>query len=141
MGLDALAGSLKLYGHKQPEVFYTDNPTADRASLEKLFDGALKKDVVGVEKYAYLDELELPHESIEVLNTEASINEFCMGILAAAQELGTLVVGFDSEWNVDITAGGRLQHHGPTALVQIAYKDRVHLLKVSLRTKLDFNFQ
>src|SRR2546421_8768622 len=40
--------SLTLYGHKQPRIFYTDNPAADKNFLEGLFP-SLTENVVAME--------------------------------------------------------------------------------------------
>ena len=45
---------------------------------------------------------------------------------------GQIVVGFDSEWNIEVSVGGRVQEHGHTSVIQIAYKNQVYILQVSL---------
>ncbi|KAJ7689307.1 hypothetical protein B0H17DRAFT_1135117 [Mycena rosella] len=43
---------------------------------------------------------------------------------------GHIAIGFDSEWNVDVAPHGRLSGQGPPATAQVAYKDRVHVLRI-----------
>ena len=43
-----------------------------------------------------------------------------------------IVVGFDSEWNIEVSVGGRVRERGHTSVIQIAYKNRVYILQVSL---------
>jgi len=43
-----------------------------------------------------------------------------------------LVIGFDSEWNIEVSGDGRvIWRGGTTAIIQIAYKDRIYILQVS----------
>jgi len=47
------------------------------------------------------------------------------------QDQGSVVVGFDSEWNVDVSAQGRVTHQGRTAIIQIAYENCFYILQVN----------
>lgn len=133
LALSGLSESLTLYGQNQPEAMFTDNVYGDKQFLEGLFGGSLKEGVVPVEKYAHLDELHIPAEAIVSVEASAtSINRVCRAILEELDESGELVVGFDTEWNVDVSASDRLRHRGPTALVQIAFKNQVHIFQVCL---------
>lgn len=113
---------------------YTDNPQGDCQILENSFQSSLVKDVVAVEPYGHLEGLEIPENvTIDVRNTEEGINKACGGIIRDVDGMGVdehAVVGFDSEWNVEFMANGRFQHHGPTAVVQLAYRDIVYILQV-----------
>lgn len=113
---------------------YTDNPQADRQLLERTFDSSLLKDVVAVEAYEYLEVLKNPDTvAVRVRQTPESVNDACRMII---NDLGSedaeshLVVGYDSEWNVEYCANGRFQHHGPTAIIQLAYRNRIDILQV-----------
>ena len=46
---------------------------------------------------------------------------------------GCVVVGFDSEWNVELASNGRVQQQGKMAIIQIAYESRVYILQVSMK--------
>ncbi|KAJ7148829.1 hypothetical protein C8R46DRAFT_1310914 [Mycena filopes] len=49
-------------------------------------------------------------------------------ILDDLPRTGHIVVGFGSEWNIDISPHGRLAQQGPPAVLQIAYKDPSYTL-------------
>ncbi|KAG6818637.1 hypothetical protein H0H93_003273 [Arthromyces matolae] len=126
--LQKISEELTLYGHPQPQAFYTDN-ISDKGMLERVFPSLLD-DVVAVEKYSHLPEFSLPdtlHPSI--LSSTSHINNVVRGILDDIPLTGQITIGFDSEWNVD-TSGGRIIGHGPPEIVQIAYKDQVYILRV-----------
>nr|GAT54267.1 predicted protein [Mycena chlorophos] len=65
-----------------------------------------------------------------VLSNHTSINNTLRSILDDLTQNPQLVVGFDSEWNVDLTAHGRLLNKGPPAVVQIAYKENIYILQI-----------
>jgi len=122
--------SLDMYGHKQPQVFYTDNPSADKQFLEKVFP-SLTKDVTPVEKYPTLRPMVLPDDvGVLTQSTASGIEEALAKItddLDLEDETLRLVVGFDAEWNVDMVPGSKAK---PTAVIQIAYGKWVHILQV-----------
>ncbi|KAJ7220545.1 hypothetical protein GGX14DRAFT_559337 [Mycena pura] len=128
--LHRLAHDLVVYGHSPPEVFYTDN-MVDKAMLEKIFPSLLEA-VVPVDKYSHLSPFPTPAFVLnpKVLDCETDINNTMQAILEDVPEDGHIVVGFDSEWNVDMTQYGRFGSHSPPAVVQIAYKDSVFILQV-----------
>ncbi|KAJ6473082.1 hypothetical protein C8R45DRAFT_776206, partial [Mycena sanguinolenta] len=128
--LRRLADDLTVYGHDLPEVFYTDN-IADKAMLEKLFV-SLREGVVSVEKHSHLPILSTPAfvSKPDVLESTVVIDNVMRSILSDAQSGNHIVVGFDSEWNIDVAPMGRLLGRGPPAVIQIAYKDRVYILQI-----------
>lgn len=125
--------SLEMYGHGQPAIFYTDNPAADKAFLERAFPSLLL-DVI--EKDPYKDLLPLTLEGITVRTTSnsADITRICRAIVDSVEsgdDLATTAVGFDMEWPVySDSQTGRITGAGKTALVQIAHEDMVHLFQV-----------
>nr|GAT42490.1 predicted protein [Mycena chlorophos] len=125
-----LADDLVVYGHNLPEVFYTDN-MVDKGMLEKIFPSLLEK-VVPVDKYAHLplfatlDFVQHP----TLLDDEVMINNAMGAILDDVPLSGQIIVGFDSEWNVDMTQYGRFNGRSPPAVIQIAYKNLVYVLRV-----------
>ncbi|XP_006463078.1 hypothetical protein AGABI2DRAFT_119897 [Agaricus bisporus var. bisporus H97] len=129
--LSRMQESLTLYGHKQPTIFYTDNMN-DKQLLESTFP-SLQNDVVPIENYAHLPAFEIPDDvQVFVKNGVQSINDAISTILSDVPEDGSeLVVGFDSEWNVDVTPQGFVRSSGQTAVVQIAFKKRVYVLQIS----------
>ncbi|KAJ3818485.1 hypothetical protein F5880DRAFT_1491296 [Lentinula raphanica] len=127
--LKRMNASLKLYGHQQPEVFYTDN-IIDKGMLEECFPSLLE-DLVPVEKHSDLPLFTVPADIIHVLSTVEQIDNTLRAIMDRLPSLdGVLVVGFDAEWNVDVSEDGRVRGKGPTAVVQIALKDEVYILQV-----------
>jgi hypothetical protein len=123
--------SLELYGHQQPEIFYTDN-MADKSFLESSFN-SLRENVVPVEKYGNLNPFILPAEvQIFVRTGDAAINAALSTIIdhvPTDDNSPDLVVGFDAEWNVTISETGQ-HERGEIAIVQIAYEKRVYILQV-----------
>jgi hypothetical protein len=131
MALQELSNSLTLYGLNQPSIFYTD-AMADRQFLMRTFP-SLSTDTTPVEKYQHLPTFTLP-DGIHprVFSTASAINAAMDGILDDLHDDGenVLVVGFDSEWNVQTGPKDRIVGRSPTALVQIAYGAQVYILQV-----------
>jgi hypothetical protein len=133
-----MKASLDMYGHKQPQIFYTDNPTADKQFLEHVFP-SLTENVIPVEKYPNLKPIDLPCDVQKSPQSSASgIQEAIAKItvdLNVENSTSQIVVGFDAEWNVDLGQSGNGR---PTAIIQIAYQKWVHILQVC---DLDKNLQ
>ena len=133
VGLDGIQKSLQNYGHSQPKVFYTDN-MADKQFLEASFP-SLREGVVPVDKYGNLETFTIPnHIPIFVKSTVTCINDAMSTILndlSDSDHEHKLVVGFDSEWNVEMSGDGRVIRRGDhTAVIQIAYENRIYVLQV-----------
>ena len=149
LALKNVRNSLTLYGHPQPSIIYTDN-ISDKKFLEDCFP-SLRQGVTPVEKYGHLEELVVPSSTpILVKNNPNAINDAMRTILDdIPQDQGSIVIGFDSEWNVDVSAQGRITRCGRTAIIQIAYENRIYILQVTIqlihqvtRLKLSlFNFR
>lgn len=116
-----------------PFIFFTDN-MADKLFLEKCFPSLLD-DVIPVEKYQNLERLVIPENVlIFVKNSASAINDAMRTIiddLPSNDVNAKIAVGFDSEWNVETLANGTVIHRGNTAIIQVAYKDRIYILQVS----------
>jgi len=125
-----MKASLEMFGHKQPQIFYTDNPVADKQFLERIFP-SLTENVVPVEKYPRLKSLKLPDDvDVSPQSSASGIEEALAKItddLNVDDETSYVVVGFDAEWNVDFQKGCSQK---PTAIIQIAYQKWVHVLQV-----------
>jgi hypothetical protein len=124
--------SLDLYGHSQPAIFYTDN-MADKAFLEESFP-SLRQDVVPVEKYSHLERISVPSNiQIFVKNSVLSIDDAVRTIMDSLPTDGTgiIYVGFDSEWNVNVSDHGFITGRGQTGIIQVAYKDVIYIFQVS----------
>ncbi len=125
-----MAESLELYGHEQPEVFYTDN-ISDKAMLEGIFKSLLES-VTAVEKHSDLPVFSIDAEvTTSVLDSVPAIDNTIRAIMDdVPDDGGYIVVGFDSEWNVETGPGGRVTGRGSTAVVQIAYDNHIYILLV-----------
>ncbi|KAF8908060.1 hypothetical protein CPB85DRAFT_1523598 [Mucidula mucida] len=128
--LKKMAESLELYGHEQPEVFYTDN-ISDKAMLEGIFKSLLES-VTAVEKHSDLPVFSIDAEvTTSVLDSVPAIDNTIHAIMDdVPDDGGYIVVGFDSEWNVETGPGGRVTGRGSTAVVQIAYDNHIYILLI-----------
>jgi hypothetical protein len=105
IALKRMSESLHLYGHCQPQLFYTDD-LKDKGFLEKTFESLLQG-VQPIDKFAHLPSLTLPEKwTIIVKSTIAQIQQV-LGIIQedVTNTTDQIVVGLDVEWNVDITPG------------------------------------
>jgi len=129
--LKQMLESLKMYGHDEPWIFYTDN-ISDKAFLEKCFP-SLKLGITPIDKFSELPEFKIPAH-VQIFK-KSSVSQIEIA-LATIQELlidlpesENLTIGFDLEWNVDITPGkGR---HGKTAVATIAHDNTIYLLQIA----------
>lgn len=133
MALVNMEKSLSLYGHSQPQVFYTDN-VSDKPFLERCFP-SLRQDVVPIQKYGNLEPFQIPPPpTVKILlkDTSQSIDDAARWILNdVPQDSGSIFVGFDTEWNVDLSSRGYVTSRGKTAIIQIAYQNRIYIFQVS----------
>ncbi|KAG6821234.1 hypothetical protein H0H93_002344 [Arthromyces matolae] len=130
--LRKVSEDLTRYGHSQPELFYTDN-MIDKVMLESIFSSLLS-DVVATEKHSHLPKFSLPPSLVpQVLSSTSEINNAMHGILDDISPAGHIVVGFDSEWNLDLSPSGHITGHRPPSIVQIAYKDQISEMLASQR--------
>ncbi|KAF5334096.1 hypothetical protein D9611_014996 [Ephemerocybe angulata] len=132
LALKGVKESLERYGHEMPQVFFTDN-MADKGLLEEVFP-SLTEDVVPADKYGHLDELQIP-DDVHVFVKE-TVRAIDLAIETILDDLdldgaGELVVGFDTEWNVETSPNGQVKRTGKTAIAQIAYKKQIYILQIS----------
>lgn len=117
-----MSKSLVMYGHDQPCLFYTDNVT-DRAFLKKCFP-SLREGVIPVEKHGHLPPFAIP-DSVNIipLSSKAAIDDAMRSIVASVprDSPARLVVGLDTEWNVNMSDRGFITGRGKTTVVQIAF--------------------
>ena len=127
-----MQNSLYLYGHLQPQLFYTDN-MSDKPFLEALFS-SLRADVKPIDKYSNLEPFLLPPDvKVHVYCNEQGINTGLSIIIDNIPEEETdpeLALGYDSEWNCTISDNGQ-HERGEIAIIQIAYEKQVYILQVS----------
>ena len=104
LSMNSIQKLLDLYGHSHPQLIYTDT-MANKQFLERCFL-LLRKNVIPVEKHDHLEPFELSDAfwtNIFVKNTASSINDAICTILEdVPEDKGCVVVGFDSEWNVEL---------------------------------------
>lgn len=128
---------LRLYGHQQPELFYTDN-MLDRNLLKSAFP-SLCEGVTPVEKYSNLPSFSiLEHVSINVYQTRSAIDAALSCVvddIPSDDSMPDLVIGLDMEWNVETTNFGTFIR-GEIAVLQIAYAGNIYILQVHT---FDFN--
>jgi hypothetical protein len=133
LALKRMRQSLDQFGHSQPVLFYTDN-MSDKTFLESSFP-SLHQDVVPVEKYAHLELLSVPPDvRVLVRNTVSSIDDAVRTIMEGIEPDGhnTIYVGFDSEWNVNVSERGFVMGRGQTAIIQIAHQKIVYIFQVCI---------
>ncbi|GLB45618.1 putative essential for the formation of DNA replication focal centers [Lyophyllum shimeji] len=132
LALERMRTSLDLYGHNQPSVFYTDN-MADKEFLEKCFP-SLRRDVVPIEKHSDLDPLSIPeHFQISVKRSVTTIDDAMrtlLDLLPDDDAPGSLIIGLDAEWNVEISERGYVTGRGQTAVLQIAHGTNIFILQI-----------
>jgi enamine deaminase RidA (YjgF/YER057c/UK114 family) len=134
LALKNMKKSLELYGHSMPSVFFTDNVAQDRSFLESVFP-SLRDGIIPVEKYSNLNPLTLPENIIvRTMDTAAGIDDAVRTILESlpADGNGSIVVGFDTECNVNVSPTGQVAGRGLTAIIQIAHENCVFVFKVWL---------
>ncbi len=108
---------------------------SDKLFLENAFP-SLRKNVIPVEKYAELEPLDLNESGFEIFlkDSTQSINDAIATILDdVPPDDGFIAVGFDSEWNVELSPQGFVVHTGKTAIIQIAHKRQVYVLQASIQ--------
>jgi len=130
IALKRMSESLRLYGHCQPKLFYTDD-LKDKGFLERTFESLLEG-VQPIDKFSHLPRLTLPGEwQVTTKSTAAQIQQVLGTIQedAANADGVPTVVGMDVEWNVDLTPGQSSQ--GKPAVVAIAYKTRIYILQIA----------
>ncbi|KAG6825492.1 hypothetical protein H0H92_003568 [Tricholoma furcatifolium] len=130
--LEQMRNSLVRYGHTEPKLFYTDN-MSDKECLEKCFP-SLRKDVIPIEKHAHLDQLTIPEEfTVSVKQSATTINDAMRTILEALPDDDSdepLVIGLDTEWNLEVSQHGYVTGRGQTAILQIAHGSNIFILQI-----------
>lgn len=116
--------SLRLYGHGDVEVIFTDNVRADRHELEHAFP-SLSENVVPVPESSTLPALTIPDKwSIHLLSSSFQISQRMNAILDSSSS--DVILGMDMEWSVDRSTGMQ----GKVAVIQIAFDKSVYILQV-----------
>jgi hypothetical protein len=134
--LKQMKESLKLYGHLQPKIFYTDNVWGDKQFLEESFE-SLRQDVVPVEKYSHLEPLEIPSDIQVVLKNGATAIADVARIIVDSlpdDDNATITIGFDSERNVSFHLApsdkGKQKEQAGTAVVTLGHHKHIYILQI-----------
>ncbi|KAG6808594.1 hypothetical protein H0H92_003610 [Tricholoma furcatifolium] len=131
LALAEMRKSLILFGHDEPCLFYSDN-MSDKEFLEKTFPSLLQ-DVVPIEKYSHLQPLTISDDCISVKRSTTAINDAMRTILDLLPDDDSetqVVIGLDSEWNVETSERGYVTGRGQTAILQIAVEKKVYILQI-----------
>ncbi|KAJ3824864.1 hypothetical protein F5880DRAFT_1479370 [Lentinula raphanica] len=133
IALSKMSEHLKLYGHPQPAICYTDN-IADQPFMESVFP-SLREGVKPVENHSNLEPLVIPPDVqiITSLQAVAQIDDAMRSIVQLLPDHDGdkgLVIGFDAEYNVEVSSRGYVTGRGQTAIVQIACGKRIFVLQV-----------
>lgn len=133
IALTRMNHSIKLFGLEPPRIVFTDN-LADKPMLERHFP-SLKEGVRPVNSLGDLPVLQLPSGCIpKVFQTATQINSAILSFIDTISNLDgdTLVVGLDTEWDVDLSARREgVPDRRKTAIMQIAYGNEVWIFQVS----------
>lgn len=128
--LAEIPNSLRMYGHGDVEVIFTDNVRADKHELEHAFP-SLRTGVIPVCSSS-LPALTLPdiwRNSTQVLRSTFQVNLRLDPLLVEIhdQALGSeFTVALDMEWSVDRSQG----IHGKVAVIQIAFDTTIFIIQV-----------
>ncbi|KAJ3819593.1 hypothetical protein F5880DRAFT_1616319 [Lentinula raphanica] len=133
IALSKMSEHLKLYGHSQPAICYTDN-MADQPFMESVFP-SLREGVNPVENHSNLEPLVIPPDVqiITSLQAVAQIDDAMRSIvqlLPDHEDDKGLVIGFDAEYNVEVSSRGYVTGRGQTAIVQIACGKQIFVLQI-----------
>jgi len=129
--ISATTHSLRLYGHEDTEIAFTDSPRADKAELERAIP-SLRKCVVPVPSSS-MEQLVLPDDwktHVFILRTTYQVNTRMDSLMEDdLQNNGTSnrVYQLDLEWSVDIANGIQ----GRVALISLVHNQFIYLIPVS----------
>ncbi|KAG8932761.1 hypothetical protein FRC00_014144 [Tulasnella sp. 408] len=130
--LCTIAKSLPLYGHRLPQLFYTDN--VDDAPMLKRCFPSLAEGVTPVDENAALPPFSIPDDvSVKILHTLSQIDDAMnsiMDCLELESDDENLVIGLDTEWNVDRQSPTPAN----TAVMQIAFQKKIYVIQVAQYT-------
>ncbi|ORY92433.1 hypothetical protein BCR35DRAFT_327561 [Leucosporidium creatinivorum] len=140
--LQAFQHSLRMHGHPQPELLFTDNPPGEAS----FFRSAIPSLNLGVELVPPPNVSGLEHAQLPVLyktyylRYASEIEEACRGILARAEYLERkgeeFELGFDLEYTPGVFREEEGGERGRTALGQLAFETDGFLFRLSNLTAI-----
>ncbi|KAF8199485.1 hypothetical protein BJ912DRAFT_1054812 [Pholiota molesta] len=95
---------------------------------------SLHENIIPVEKYAHLEPFIIPPQiQVQVKTMPSAIDDNMCKILDTLPvdgSAGQIIIGFDSEWNVEASLYGGVISRRKTAVIQIAYENTIYILQV-----------
>ena len=134
LALKRMKESLKLYGHLQPKIFYTDNVFGDKQFLEESFE-SLHQDVVPVEKYAHLEPLKIPDDvQVVIKNIATGIADVARIVIDSLPDGDAgVIIGLDIERNSTFQLApsdkGKEKAQANTAVVTLGHNKHLYILQ------------
>lgn len=127
--LTAISNTLKLRGHQQPQLMYTDNIAGDAPFLRNIFP-SLKHNLAPSKSSSGMPWFDLPKdiETLVVKSTEQLNNQLAR-LTTCVPHDGSLAVGFDAEWNV------RFEHAGGGAIAKRITNDRIGVVQLAYESE------
>jgi len=127
-----MSKSIETYGLEPPRIAFTDN-LSDRPMLEHHFP-SLKEGVQPISTYDDFPVLHLPSDIMpKICSTTTQINDAILSIIDnfSTFDSDTMVVGLDTEWDVDIMARREgIPDRRKTAIMQLAYDNDVWIFQL-----------
>ena len=130
--LEQLRDGLLQFGHTLPRSFYVDDSAQSKAFLEGIFP-SLRENIFSPVSNNYPLASLPPHIRVKILERN-DFRSVLFQFLDDAQEDGPITIGLDCEWNINKSAEEKV------ALLQIAWKDHVYLIRVYLNNYLKFSY-
>ncbi|KIK53592.1 hypothetical protein GYMLUDRAFT_250294 [Collybiopsis luxurians FD-317 M1] len=137
MALRNMSNLLTTYGHSQPALMYTDN-MSDQGFLKQVFP-SLQEGVSPIEKHSQLESLEVPSNVVisHPLQSTVQINNAMRSIIQLLPDYDSsfgadkdLVIGLDTEYNVEVSSHRYVTGQGQTAIIQIACGNNIFILQI-----------
>lgn len=122
--------SINTFGLPSIQVAFTDNP-ADKPMLERHFPSLLDG-IQPISSHSSLPRFQIPNDvTIHSIRTASQIQDVILSLLDRVSPEEQLIVGLDTEWNVDLEA----RRHGisqpkQVALLQLAHGRDIYLIQV-----------
>lgn len=122
--------SINTFGLPSIQVAFTDNP-ADKPMLERHFPSLLDG-IQPISSHSSLPRFQIPNDvTIHSIRTASQIQDVILSLLDRVSPEEQLIVGLDTEWNVDLEA----RRHGisqpkQVALLQLAHGRDIFLIQV-----------
>ena len=128
--LDAFLETLELYGQPETQLFFTDNPSNDKAYFTEKLPGVLamqcKLDAAAPPPPSSArPTVTVPPERFKVIKASGEISNLvdAMRDMVAERPRTRRVTSLDLEWDVERTARGLIIRQGRAAVMQLGYEN------------------